>query len=78
MEMTTYYGMDKNPFIKDAAVSTLFTSNDFKQMTNRLEFIIRSRGIGVFLSSPGMGKTTCLRKHWKHSIRTVMSSSIYA
>lgn len=26
MEMTTYYGMDKNPFIKDAAVSTLFTS----------------------------------------------------
>ena len=62
MEMTTYYGMDKNPFIKDAAVSTLFTSNDFKQMTNRLEFIIRSRGIGVFLSSPGMGKTTCLRK----------------
>ena len=34
MEMTTYYGMDKNPFIKDAAVSTLFTSNDFKQMTN--------------------------------------------
>ena len=43
MEMTTYYGMDKNPFIKDAAVSTLFTSNDFKQMTNRLEFIIRSK-----------------------------------
>ena len=58
MEMTTYYGMDKNPFIKDAAVSTLFTSNDFKQMTNRLEFIISSKGIGVFLSSPGMGKTT--------------------
>ena len=53
MEMTTYYGMDKNPFTKDATVSTLFTSNDFNQMTNRLEFIIRSRGIGVFLSSPG-------------------------
>ena len=62
MEMTTYYGMDKNPFTKDATVSTLFTSNDFNQMTNRLEFIIRSRGIGVFLSSPGMCKTTCLRK----------------
>lgn len=50
------------PFTKDAVVSTLFTSNDFNQMTNRLEFIIRSRGIGVFLSNPGMGKTTCLRK----------------
>ena len=51
MEITTYYGMDRNPFIKDAAITTLFTSNDFNQMTNRLEFIIRSRGIGVFLSS---------------------------
>ena len=33
MEMTTYYGMDKNPFTKDATVSTLYASNDFNQMT---------------------------------------------
>lgn len=62
MEMTVYYGMDHNPFVRNADVSTLYQSNDFRQMTNRGEFIIRSRGIGVFLSSPGMGKTTCLRK----------------
>ncbi len=62
MELTTYYGMDKNPFTKDIAIESLYQSNDFKQMTNRLEFIIKSRGIGVFLSNPGMGKTTCLRK----------------
>ena len=62
MEMTTYYGMDRNPFTKDTMIKTLYESNDFKQMTNRLEFIIKSRGIGVFLSNPGMGKTTCLRK----------------
>lgn len=61
MEMTTYYGMDKNPFIKDVAVDQLYESNDFKQMMNRGEFIIKTRGIGLFLSSPGMGKTTCLR-----------------
>lgn len=61
MEMTTYYGMDKNPFIKDTSINTLYHSNDFNQMMNRAEFVIRSRGIGVFLSSPGMGKTTCLR-----------------
>ena len=47
MEMMTYYGMDRNPFIKDVAVKTLYASNDFNQMTNRLEFIIKSRGIGV-------------------------------
>ena len=62
MEVTTYYGMDRNPFTKDASITTLFTSNDFKQMSNRLDFIIQSRGIGVFLSNSGMGKTTCLRK----------------
>ena len=62
MEITTYYGINRNPFIKDADVTILFTSNDFNQMTNRLEFIIQSRRIGVFLSSPGMGKTICLRK----------------
>ena len=59
--MTTYYGMDKNPFIKDIAADQLYESNDFKQMMNRGEFIIKTRGIGLFLSSPGMGKTTCLR-----------------
>lgn len=62
MEMTTYFSMDNNPFIKDISIDTLYQSNDFKQMSNRGEFVIKSRGIGVFLSSPGMGKTTCLRK----------------
>lgn len=61
MEMTTYYGMDRNPFVKDTSIDSLYQSNDFKQMTNRGEFVIKTRGIGVFLSSPGMGKTTCLR-----------------
>lgn len=53
--------MDKNPFIKDISIDTLYQSNDFRQMMNRGEFVIKTRGIGVFLSSPGMGKTTCLR-----------------
>lgn len=61
MEMMTYYGMDKNPFVKDISIDVLYTSNDFKQMMNRCEFAIKTKGIGVFLSSPGMGKTTCLR-----------------
>ena len=62
MEMTTYYGMHTNPFTKDNAIQTLYPSNDFNQMINRGNFVIKSRGIGLFLSNPGMGKTTCLRK----------------
>ena len=38
MEMTTYYGMDRNPFTKDTMIKTLYESNDFKQMTNRCIF----------------------------------------
>lgn len=61
MEIESYYGMDKNPFIKGKKVDELFQSNDYKQMNNRLEFLIKTRGIGVFLSNPGMGKTTSIR-----------------
>lgn len=58
MEPTTYYGMNMNPFSKET--TQFYESNDYKQMVNRIEFIIKTRGIGVFMSSPGMGKTTCL------------------
>ena len=61
MEIESYYGMDKNPFIKGKKVDELYPSNDYKQMNNRLEFLIKTRGIGVFLSNPGMGKTTSIR-----------------
>lgn len=61
MEATTYYGMDRNPFMKGISTEDIYQSNDYVQMTNRLGFLIKTRGIGVFLSNPGMGKTTCLR-----------------
>ena len=61
MELETYYGMDSNPFTKKIDINDLYKSNDYTQMENRLDFLIRFRGVGVFLSNPGMGKTTCLR-----------------
>lgn len=61
MELKTYYGMDSFPFTKDINIDDLYHSNDYLQMENRMNFLIDSRGVGVFLSGPGMGKTTCLR-----------------
>lgn len=61
MELTTYYGMDRNPFKKDIKPEELYTSNDYLQLKNRMEFLINTRGIGLFLSNPGMGKTASLR-----------------
>lgn len=59
MEAVTYYGMMKDPFTKDT--DHMYESNDYKQMINRVEFLIKTRGIGVIMSPPGMGKTTCVR-----------------
>ena len=41
--------------------SDRFESQDFKEMTSRLNFLKDTRGIGLFTASPGMGKTYCLR-----------------
>lgn len=61
MNITTYYGMDYNPFTKSISSGSLYESNDLRQMKNRLEFLIDTHGIGLFTGESGIGKTTALR-----------------
>lgn len=61
MEFETYYGMDYNPFTKGIDSTRLYQSNDYRQMASRLQFLIRTKGIGLFLGEPGTGKTASLR-----------------
>ena len=57
-----FYGMTKNPFDKQALVEKdAFLSNDHKEVTSRLAYLNNIRGIGVFTSPPGFGKTYALR-----------------
>ncbi|MCL1819246.1 MAG: AAA family ATPase [Oscillospiraceae bacterium] len=57
-----YYGLSKNPFDKQSlSVKDAFPSKDHKEMTGRLSFLNEKRGIGVFTSAPGFGKTFALR-----------------
>jgi len=59
-----YYGFTKNPFDKQSvSVKDAFPSKDHKEMTSRLAFLNGMRGIGVFTSAPGLGKTFALRCH---------------
>jgi type II secretory pathway predicted ATPase ExeA len=54
--------MSANPFDKQfARPDTAFLSSDHKQMIERLKYLSTVRGIGVFTSKPGMGKTFALR-----------------
>ena len=57
-----YYGFSKNPFDKQSlSEKDAFHSKDYKEMTSRLAFLNGTRGIGVFTSAPGFGKTYALR-----------------
>ena len=62
MNFTSFYGLDFNPFDKQQLKSAdSFESNDFREMTNRLNYLKDIRGIGLFTASPGMGKSYALR-----------------
>jgi len=57
-----FYGLSFNPFDKQADSSgACFESEDFREMTSRLNFIKDVRGIGLFTAPPGYGKTFALR-----------------
>jgi type II secretory pathway predicted ATPase ExeA len=57
-----YYGLTKNPFDKQSlSDKDAFLSIDHKEMTGRLAYLKNIRGIGVFTSRPGFGKTFALR-----------------
>ena len=57
-----FYSLAFNPFDKQQLPEKdCFLSNDFREMTSRLNFLKDTRGIGLFTASPGMGKSFCLR-----------------
>ena len=56
-----YYSFSKNPFDKQTLLTKdAFPSNDHKEMSGRLAYLNGIRGIGVFTSPPGFGKSYTL------------------
>lgn len=56
------YALAFNPFDRQQLPEKdCFRSNDFKEMSSRLDYLKDARGIGLFTASPGMGKTYALR-----------------
>ena len=56
-----FYNMEDNPFDKSAPTSRRFCSKDFNEMSARLKYVAEKRGIAVFTSPSGGGKTYALR-----------------
>lgn len=57
----SFYGLTLNPFDKSLAVKHAFNSTDHKSMTDRLGYLQKTRGVGLFTAGPGLGKTYALR-----------------
>jgi type II secretory pathway predicted ATPase ExeA len=57
-----FFGLSRNPFEKNSLTDKdAFMSKDHKEATSRLSYLKNIRGIGIFTSSPGFGKTFALR-----------------
>jgi len=57
-----YYGFSKNSFDKHSlSEKDAFLSKDHKEMISCLSYLNKIRGIGVFVSRPGFGKTYAFR-----------------
>lgn len=63
-----WFNLNFNPFMKRAlSTNDCFQSSDFKEMYGALDYIKDARGIAVFTSVPGNGKT-CVLKAFEQSL----------
>lgn len=61
MKYLSYYGLEENLFNKGISSEFVYQSIDYKNVINRLNYLKEIKGIGLFVGSPGLGKTYTLR-----------------
>jgi|LSQX01.3.fsa_nt_gb hypothetical protein len=52
-----FYSLNTTPFTKELDVKHSFESEAFAEAMGRLEFLKKTRGIGLLTGEPGAGKT---------------------
>ena len=57
----SFYSLSKNPFTKEINTKDLFSSKNFTEIKARLNYLKKTRGIGVIVGESGSGKTSSLR-----------------
>ena len=75
MELTSRYGLEFNPFLKDSK-EILFKCNEFNEALFRLDHLAKTKGFGLLTGPPGRGKTTAVR-HWASSLNPSLFKVIY-
>lgn len=57
----SYFGMKINPFKKDIDIKNTYEFKDFKEVQNRLKYLLKNKGIGLFTGTSGKGKTYSIK-----------------
>ena len=53
--------MEHNSFSKEIVINKMYKTEDFKEAITRLEFLEKTREIGLFTGVPGTGKTYTIK-----------------
>lgn len=72
----SYYSLAQTPFSKDILPSDAFLSTDYKGALKGLDYLRKSKGIGLLIGEPGAGKTFTLRS-FKNSLNPSLYHVIY-
>lgn len=72
----SFYSLAKTPFSKELASSDAFQSADYQGAFNALQYLQKSKGMGLLLGDPGAGKTFTLRS-FKESLNPSLYHVIY-
>ena len=75
MELTTRYGIEFDPFLKNSR-EILFEGSEYKEALFRLDYLARTKGFGLLTGSPGRGKTTIVR-NWAKKLNPSLYKVIY-
>lgn len=74
-EYTARYGMDFNPFLKNTK-DILVKTSEFKEVSFRLDYLLKTKGFGILTGPAGRGKTTALRC-WAASMNPSLYKVVY-
>ncbi|MDN5301679.1 MAG: ral secretion pathway protein [Thermoanaerobacteraceae bacterium] len=71
-----FYSLTRPPFAKDIKAADSFPSTSYREMIARLEYMKKTRGMGLIVGEPGAGKTFALRS-FAESLNPALFKVIY-
>lgn len=71
-----FYHLSRDPFSKTLPPHDAYITHDFREMSNRLDFLMRQGGIGMFCAASGFGKTFGMRA-WSSRLNTNVQKCAY-